>query len=137
MSAVPKQFARGSYIPQETLTFIPESCTLRCLRDQLIIEPLDVVFSRYLIVPQGKPIRGICRVAGPGVWPLAYDHREKHLRTKVYHGKVPFRPTATKVGDIVWAGGLERTYNFEQFWHGDTLMFHCRDEDICGVECDG
>jgi hypothetical protein len=133
VSALPKQFARGSYLPQETLTFIPETSTLRCLRDQLIIEPLDVVFSRYLIVPQGKPIRGICRVAGPGVYPNRYDHPEKHKRTKVMAG-MAFRPTETKVGDIVWAGGLERTYNFEQFWHGDTLLFHCRDEDIVCIE---
>lgn len=128
-----KRYDRGAAIASNTLTFISADTILKPLHDRLIVEPIEVVFSRYIVVPQGKPIRGICRVAGPGVYPRQYDHREKHKRTKTWHGTV-FRPTQTKVGDIIWVGGLERDYHFEQFWWGDKLHFHCRDEDVAGVE---
>jgi hypothetical protein len=130
----PSLFERGAHQSFDSLTFIPARTILKPLRDWLAIEPLDVVFSRILIVPKGKPVRGVCRAAGPGVYPLTYDHADKGKRTMVYDRGTIFRPTATRVGDTLWFGGLERDYHFQQFWHGDRAMVLARDEDVVCIE---
>jgi len=105
------------------------------LRDQLIVEPLDVVYSRVLIVSaRTKPLRGIVKAVGPGCYPKLYDHREKSKRTKMWDS-LRFQPTEVKVGDIVHLGGLDLGgYAFEQFWWGDRIHLHCREADVCGIE---
>lgn len=125
----------GGYLSNENLEFIPADVRLRPLRDQLIVEPLDVVYSRILIVSiQSKPLRGIVRAAGPGCYPKQYDHRDKHKRTKMWDS-LKFRPTEVKVGDVVQLGGAGiGGYAFEQFWWGDRVHLHCREEDICAIE---
>jgi co-chaperonin GroES (HSP10) len=118
------------------MTFIPADTKLRPLRDQMIVEPLEVVHSRYLIIPEhGKPIRGTCRAIGPGHYRKQYDHPDKHKRTKMWEG-THYVPTEVKVGDIVHLGGAELGgYAFEQFWWGDKLHIHCREADVAGIEC--
>jgi co-chaperonin GroES (HSP10) len=126
---------RGLQAGGETLTVVPAECPIRPLRDQIIVEPLDVVYSRYLIVHSDtKPMRGIVKAVGPGHYPKIYDHPDKHKRTKMRDSSV-FRPTEIKVGDIVQLGGMEiGGYKFEQFLWGDRAHVICREADVCGIE---
>jgi co-chaperonin GroES (HSP10) len=126
---------RGAQFASDSLTFIPESAKIRPLRDQMIVEPLDVVYSKYIFLePKTKPLRGIVKAIGPGVYPKQYDYPDKHKRTKMWEGTV-FRPCDVKVGDIVQLGGMQLGgYAFEQFWWGDRIHLHCREADVCGIE---
>ena len=128
---------RGARFGGETLTFISGDQNIRPLRDRLIVEPLEIVYSRYLIVDhRTKPLRGIVKAAGPGTYPKQYDHPEKHKRTKMWDSK-HFRPTQVKVGDVVELGGSEiGGYAFEQFWWGEVLHLHCQEGDVCCVRED-
>ena len=131
----PSRTGRGVGLSNETLNFIPAHFKLRPLRDQLIVEPLDVVYSRHLIVYRDtKPLRGRVKAVGPGTYPKLYDHPEKHQRTKMWDSRC-FRPTEVKVGDIVQLGGAELGgYSFETFFWGDTVHLHCTEKDVCGIE---
>lgn len=122
---------RGVRMTDENLTFIPATTKLRPLRDQMIVEPTDVVHSHILIVPKGgDPVRGICKAIGPGVYPKQYDSRDKHKRTKVWEG-VQFVPTEIKLGQTV---ALDPNLKYEQFYWGDVMHIHCRQEDVAWVE---
>src|ERR1700682_723778 len=81
----PSKTDRGVTMTDENLTFIPANTKLRLLRDQMIIEPMDVLHSRILIIPPHTSVlvRGKVLAVGPGHYPLRYDHPEKHKRTKV------------------------------------------------------
>lgn len=127
--------SRGGRLTNETLNFIPASLKIRPMRDQMIVQPVDIVHSRLLIVPpSGKPVRGKVLAIGPGVYPTQYDHRDKQKRTKSWAG-MAFRPTEVKVGEIVHLGGMEiGGYAFEGFFWGDRYCIHCREEDVCGIE---
>ena len=127
----PSRGERGVAMTDENLTFIPADVVIKPLRDQMIVEPVDVVHSRYLIVPSsGEPVRGIVRAIGPGHYRKQYDHRDKHKRTKVWEG-MQFVPTEVKVGETVL---LDPHLKFEPFFWGDVLHIHARQEDVCGVE---
>ena len=101
----------------------------------MIVEPLDVIHSAYIIVfDTSKPLRGRVKAIGPGTYPKLYDHRDKHKRTKTWDS-YRFRPTEVKVGDIVQLGGAEiGGYSFEQFYWGGKLHIHCTERDVCGIE---
>ncbi len=131
----PSRAARGVSMSVETVDFVPADCALRPLRDQMIVEPLDVVHSRILIVyVETKPLRGTVRAVGPGCYPKRYDHPDKAKRTKMWDS-MAFRPTVTRVGDIVQLGGIAwGGFAFEGFFWGDTYCIHCREEDVCGIE---
>jgi hypothetical protein len=133
----PSGFSIGHRFGGETLLRIPADQLLRCLRDQMIVEPLETIHSRYIIVAnRDKPMRGIVKAVGPGHYPLKYDHQEKHKRTKVM-ASTHFVPTEVKVGDVVELGGAQYGgYAFEQFWWGDVLHLHCREADVCFVRED-
>lgn len=127
---------RGVRMTDENITFIPADTKLRPLRDQMIVEPLDVVHSRILIVPphQSTLVRGKVIAAGPGFYPNRYDHPEKHKRTKVMAGTI-YRPITVKVGEIVHLDGRQTGKSaFEAFYWGDKYCIHCREEDVAGVE---
>jgi hypothetical protein len=134
MQPQPSNTGRGVRFGGETLAIIPADNVLRPLRDQLIVEPLGVMHSRYiLVVDSNKPVRGIVKAAGPGCYPKKYDHAEKHKRSKMWDSK-RFQPTEVKVGDVVELGGAEHGgYSFESFWWGDVLHLHCREADVCGI----
>lgn len=126
---------RGVRMTNETINFIPADVKLRPLRDQMIVEPIDVMYSRLLIVNSNtKPLRGIVKAIGPGTFPKLYDHPDKQKRTKMWDS-TRFRPTEVKVGDIVHLGGAEiGGYSFETFYWGDKIHLHCTEKDVCGIE---
>lgn len=127
---------RGGQITEENITFIPAGWQLKPLRDQLIIEPLDVMHSRLLIVPPHRSVlvRGKILAAGPGIYPPRYDHAEKHKRTKIMAG-MAFRPMSVKIGDIVHLDGRQTGKGaFEAFYWGEKYCIHAREEDVAGYE---
>lgn len=134
MQLQPHGWEFGSRSGGETLTFIPAESNLRPLRDQIIIEPLDVVHSRrILIADRTKPLRGRVLAVGPGHYPRRYDRPEKHQRKRMWDSKV-FQPTQVKVGDLVELGGAEiGGYSFEQIYWGERLCLICREADVAGV----
>lgn len=129
-SLAAKTFSRGAELSHQTTTYIPAEAKLRPLRDQLIVEPLDGAYSALLIViDESKPIRGIVRAAGPGVYPIRYDHAEKGKRTKMWWGK-KFRPCDVKVGDIVSFEPFER----QSLYWGTVFCLVLREEDVRFIE---
>lgn len=134
---------RSARLSTESLTMVPAEMVLRPLRDQMIVEPLDVVHSRILIVPAaGKPVRGKVLAVGPGHYPTRYQDSHgdylpdwnRQKRAKSAAG-TRFIPTTVKVGDIVHLGGMEHGgYSFEGFYHGRVYCIHCREADVAGVE---
>lgn len=112
-----------------SLTFIPADQPIRPLRDRLVVEVLDEVASRVLIVPtRGRPRRGRVLAIGKGCYLKGYDHPEKHRRTKMWETN-KFRPVSVKVGDIVDVG----EFAFEGFYWGDRYCLMPREEDVVGV----
>jgi hypothetical protein len=124
----------GTRVGNESFDAIPQSATIRPLRDQIILEPLPWPFSDTLeVVYNGRPLRGKVRAIGPGVYPLRYNG-PKGKRTKSWRS-TQFRPCDVKVGDIVQIGGLSLGgYLFQTFRWGDKTMVICREEDVTGVE---
>lgn len=126
----PARGERGVRLHEENLAFIPADTKLRCLRDQMIVEPLDVVLSRILILPPSdKTLRARVLAIGPGHYPTQYDSRDRHKRTKSWAG-MGFVPTEVKAGDIVRLEG----FNSEGFFYGDRYCVHAREADVAGVE---
>jgi hypothetical protein len=122
---------RGGRLTDENLVFVPLDCQIRPLRDRMIVEPLDVILSRILIVPRfGDPVRGVVKAIGPGLYRKQYDSAEKHKRTKVWEG-MHFVPTTVQVGETVL---LDPHLKYEEFFWGDRLHIHAREEDVCGIE---
>lgn len=127
----PSRTERGVRMTDENLTFIPADWKIKPLRDQMVVEPTDVVLSRILIIPPGgDPVRGVVKAIGPGFYPKQYDHRDKHKRTKVWEG-TQFVPTEVRVGQTVL---LDPHLKYEQFYYGDRIHIHCRQEDVCGID---
>lgn len=127
-----KTFSRGAELSHKTTTYIPAEAKLRPLRDVIIVEPLDGVVSAIIhIIEERKPVRGIVRAVGPGVYPIRYDHSDKHRRTKMWHSKA-FRRTEVKIGDIVELD-VVRAQGMQTFYHGDKLHLLAREEDVAGV----
>lgn len=125
-----KTFSRGAELSHKTTAYIPADAVIRPLRDQIILEPVDNAFSSLIIViDESKPIRGIVRAIGPGVYPIKYDHVEKHKRTKMWWGK-HLRPCDVKVGDLVSIEPFER----QCFYWGTTICLICREEDVRFIE---
>lgn len=138
MSIVTK--GRTAALSHDSLTDVPASAQIRCLRDWMVVEPLPIEHSKILeIVEDTRPVRGIVKAVGPGVYPIKYDHPDKHKRTKMSYSHV-FRPTSVKVGDLVELGSPQdgRGYAFQTFRWGDVTHLLCREEDVSGVvERDG
>lgn len=125
---------RSARISHDSNTFIPADANLRPLRDQVIIEPLNVVLSQIIITHEDtKPLRGIVKAVGPGHYPKVYDHSDKHRRTQMWDSDV-FQPTTVKVGDVVELGGYgHQGYTFQTLRWGDMEHLICREADISGV----
>jgi co-chaperonin GroES (HSP10) len=109
---------------------------IRPLRDQIIVEPLNVVLSTIIITKEEtKPLRGIIKAVGPGCYPMRYNG-DKGQRTKVWKSDV-FQPTTVKVGDVIELGGYDfRGYSFPSIYWGGKLHLICREEDVSFV-CGG
>lgn len=125
---------RSASLSHKDGTTIPGSASMRMLKDWIVIEPLESkLSSRLIVIEEMKPLRGIVRSVGKGIYPKRYDHPEKHRRTKMWNSKV-FRPTQVQVGDTVELGGRENGgYAFQTFYWGDKLMLLAREEDVCGI----
>jgi co-chaperonin GroES (HSP10) len=115
-------------------TDIPANANIRPLRDQIIVEPLNVVLSQHIIVHEDlKPVRGIIKAVGPGHYPMKYDHEDKAKRTQMWKADV-FQPTTVKVGDVIELGGVEfQGYKFPTVYWGGKLHLICREADVSGV----
>lgn len=125
---------RTAALSHDSLTDVPSDKQIRCLRDWMVIEPVDVVLSTVLIIREDtKPLRGIVKAVGPGCYPKRYDHPDKQKRRKMWSSKT-FRPTEVKVGDVVELGGYDiGGYAFQTFRWGDVMHLLCREEDVSGV----
>lgn len=132
----PQSHGRGAEMSFKDKTTISEEefQNMRMLRDQILIEPLDVEYSAVIhVIRETKPLRGIVKKVGPGHYPLRYNHPDKGKRTKSWTGKV-FQPTQVNPGDVVELGGQEiRGYNFQTVYVGNKLHIICREADVCGI----
>ena len=133
---------RGVRFGGETLNFVPADQTIRPLRDNLLVEPLDVIYSRYIFVQRDtKPLRGKVLAAGPGQYPIVYldanhdrlpdwKRKERRYMASAKH----FVPMSVKVGDVIELGGGEQEgYAFEVFIWGDRHVLWCTERDVCGI----
>lgn len=126
---------RSAELSHESATYVRADQKIRCLRDQIIVEPIPVVHSTVLeVVAEWKPVRGIVRAVGPGHYPKIYNHPDKHVRTSVRDSKY-LQPTEVKVGDIVELGSPQggRGYSFQQFQWGDRMHIICSERDVSGI----
>ena len=129
--------ANLSYDSQRTI--VAASAQLRMRHDYMVVEPLGVFHSRVLAVLEKiRPVRGIVKAIGPGIFPKRYDHPDKHRRTKMWSSKV-FQPTQVQVGDLVELGSIPydgklNGYHFQTFLWGDVLHLICTERDVAGVE---
>lgn len=134
MKIEPARDGRSARMTHESATDVAAQQTIRPLRDHIVIEPLNVVLSKHLIIKEEtKPLRGIVRAVGPGHYPLCYDHPEKHIRKEMWESEI-FLPITLKVGDVVELGGYDyRGYSFQTFYWGEKLHLICREADVSGV----
>ena len=125
---------RSARLSRESTTKVEGGSKIRPLRDQVIVEPLNVVLSQSIITKEiVKPLRGIVKAVGPGHYPKVYDHPDKHGRTKMWDSPT-FQPTTLKVGDVIELGGIEfRGYSFDTFLWGGAMHLICREADVSGV----
>lgn len=126
---------RTAALSWDSLTRIPAEKSIRCTGDHIIVEPLDVVHSAFLIVlEETRPVRGIVKVVGPGRHPIRYNHPDKSRRTKMWYSPY-FQPTEVKVGDVVELGSPQdgRGYAFQSFIWGDKLHIGCTERDVAAV----
>ena len=129
---------RGGELSYETTTYIAPDEQIKPMHDYLVVEPLGVVHSNILeVIEHTKPLRGIVKAAGPGHYPLCYDHPEKHRRTKMWRSSV-FQPTQVKVGDVVELGAVKIDgrivgYSFQQIMWGGKMHIMCREADVSGI----
>lgn len=133
---------RGVALTNETIDFIPATDKLRPLRDQMIVEPIDVMHSSILVIPPhtSKLVRAKVLAIGPGHYPHDYLDKDGHRgarkgeRVKMIHGTT-FVPTQVKPGDIVHLDGRNSGKQaFDAFYWGDTYCLHCREADVAGIE---
>ena len=106
--------------------------TLRPLRDQIVVRPLEWNPSKVLAtVTHKRTLRGVVVAVGPGHYPWKYSaDRARRWESKV------FQKTQVKVGDTVELGGLEIDgYSFPQVMIGNERHVICREADVCGVIC--
>jgi hypothetical protein len=134
----------GIRIGNELNAFIPADAPIRCLRDQMIVEPLDWRPSKIIIVAgyQGKPLRGIVRVIGPGCYLIEYQDSMTGRwgfdipkgRRKAMRSSNIFRPCDVKVGDLVEFGGLENGgFLHPTIMWGNKEYVLCREEDVAMI----
>lgn len=125
---------RSAELSLKGRTEIPADAKFRPLRDQIIVEPLETVYSAIIdVIRETKPMKGIVKAVGPGCYPKKYNHSDKSKRTKMWDSKT-FKPTQVKVGDKVELGGYQYGgYAFHTFYWGDKLHIICREEDVAFV----
>src|SRR6266403_1583174 len=130
--------SRSAELSWASLSYVAAHETIRCRRDYMVVEPLDVDHGTLLaVIRQTKPLRGIVKAVGPGCYPKRYDHPDKHRRTKVWDSRT-FQPTEVKPGDVIELGGYDfGGYAFQTFLWGDKVHLICREGDVSGVVVNG
>jgi hypothetical protein len=125
---------RSAELSWDSLTRVPVDKQIRCRRDYMVVEPLQVEHGvSFAVVENTKPLRGLVKAVGPGHYPKRYNHPDKHVRTKTWDSK-SFQPTEVRPGDIVELGGYEYGgYAFQTFLWGDRPHLICREADVSGV----
>jgi len=125
---------RSAELSWASLSHIAAHEIIRCRRDYIVVEPLEVDHGSLLVVRERtKPLRGIVKAVGPGHYQKRYDHPDKHRRTKTWDSRV-FQPTEVKPGDIVELGGYQYGgYAFQTFLWGDKVHLICREADVSGI----
>lgn len=113
--------------------FIRPNETLRPLRDQLIVRPLEWDPSPTLtVIRSGKPVRGVVIAAGPGAYRRDYSKDRK--RTWLTD---TFIPTTVKPGEIVELGGLEIDgYDFPTVFIEGMAHLIVTERDVCMIRDD-
>lgn len=128
---------RGTRITNALLTFVNADETIRCLRDHIVVEPLDIDHGTMLeLVYRGEPVRGKVLAVGPGHFQKRYDG-PKGKRTKSWDSK-HFTPCDIKPGDVVDLGGLELNgYLFTRvLWGSKDVVVSTREADVA-IAIDG
>jgi chaperonin GroES len=124
---------RGVRVENALLTFVREDEDIRCLRDHIIVEPLDIDHGTMMaLVYRGCPVRGRVLSVGPGRFQKKYDG-PKGKRSKSWDSK-HFTPCDIQPGDLVDLGGLELGgYLFTRIIWGSTDVVTAREADIAIV----
>ena len=131
--------SNGVRLGNECYDSLPATAHLRCLRDHVIIEPLNWKPSKIIeVVYTGRPVRGRVVAIGPGTCPKRYNG-PKGKRTKSWDSAA-FRPCDLQIGDEVEFGNALTQHDGEfdgplhqTFRWGDKEMIICREEDVAGV----
>lgn len=129
---------RGGELSYASTTYIDPASEIRCLHDYMVVEPLNIEHSLVLdVIENIKPVRGVVKAIGPGIYPNVYDHPDKHKRTKMWKSKT-FQPTQVKVGDVVELGSIRvdgrvTGYSFQQIMIGSKMHIMCTERDVSGI----
>lgn len=122
---------RGVRVENALLTFVKDDEQIRCLRDHIVVEPLDIDHGTMLqLVYRGQPVRGKVLAVGPGHYAKKYDG-PKGRRTKSWDSK-HFTPCDVRPGDVVDLGGLELNgYLFTRvIWGNKDVIVSTREADV-------
>lgn len=133
MKALPVE-STGIELDRSRTDVLPPGATLRPLRDQIVVRPLEWKPSSIIAIAGNdrRPLRGVVVAAGPGCYPKRYNRD----RSKTWPS-AQFRPTQVKVGDTVELGGLELGgYMFPQIMIDNVMHVICREEDVTGICCE-
>ena len=124
---------RGVRVENALLTFVKDDEQIRCLRDHIVVEPLEIDHGTMLqLVYRGQPVRGRVLGVGPGAFHKKYDG-PKGKRSKSWDS-TQFTPCDIKRGDLVDLGGLELGgYLFTRIIWGSTDVVTAREADIAIV----
>lgn len=118
---------------------LPRGITLRPLRDQIVVKPLDWTPSKTITVAGStlKTLRGTVVAVGPGAYLRHYCHRNlpdgrrERWAVKETNRRVPME---LRIGDIVELGGLENGgYAFQEVVIGTEKHVICQQQDVVGV----
>lgn len=126
----------GVRLKDRQYTQITPDETIRPLRDQIIVKPLDPKWSPLIAIAyNGEALRGRVVATGPGCFPNVHARGKRD--GKDYHSirqsKI-FRPTEVKVGDIVELGGAEiGGYLWTHVSINGEDHILCREQDVCGI----
>lgn len=126
-----------SQVKRQTNCYIDPSETIRPLRDQIFLRPLDWDASKIIIaIRHGNAVRGEVVAVGPGRYQWKRKKGGKDKPDVVYETDV-FVPTEVKVGDIIELGGLNifdgQGYAFDEVTYGNEVLLICSERDVCGV----
>lgn len=125
----------------KTPNIIAAGQTLRMLRDNILLEPLDWHPSHVIeLVRFGRPLRGIVKAIGPGCYKKVWTYittPDGNRQRSSYKDTMIFQPTDVRVGDVVELGGKEafdgEGYKFEDLMIDGKTHLLVTEKDVCGI----